>query len=292
VILDKKYPYIAPDIYLLTPNGRFKPNQKICLSATKFHQNKWQPRIKIKDILFGLKYFMNVSQKKMETMGVGGMVTSQEERKFLAKRSLVWECEACGYSFDKVKDKFILTKEDQDSEEYQAKEGDPSEEDAQIEEEVEGNLLDEKDNGNGVEEGDLVIEEEKTASNQKQHEKLIIDELMSSNISEDYLSYINNQKKLETIDQTSNIKNILKEIKEMKLVSMSVTYKDHPDLEKKIHKPLKVPFKRRLKNWVETLFFIILLVVIYLSIFHLLLGFTDGLELDTDNKFSKLWSSI
>ena len=40
---------------------------------------------------------MTVSQNKNETVGAGGMVTSPEQRRFLAQRSHVFECEECGY---------------------------------------------------------------------------------------------------------------------------------------------------------------------------------------------------
>ena len=300
VILDKKYPYIAPDIYLLTPNGRFKPNQKICLSATKFHQNKWQPRIKIKDILYGLKYFMNVNQSKVETMGVGAMVTSPEERRFLAKRSLGWKCEACGYCFEDVKHKFDLKEEkesfvkvsvDMDTKDYEEnkhkkkirenqknikKEKDKTRVNDQTK------VIDEIDK-RVLQENILQKEENQTQhklqKKETNHKTEMIQNMMSSTISDDYFSYVNLQNQLKHIDQTSDIDLILKEIKEMKLVSMSVKYKDHPSLASKIKKPSKISIRKRLKSWIENLLFAVLLIVIYYSLLQLLYNFgTESLS--------------
>lgn len=268
VVLDKKYPYIAPDIYILTPNGRFKPNQKICLSATKFHQKQWQPRIKIKDILFGLRYFMGVSQSKMETMGVGSMVCSDEERVFLAKRSHFWKCECCGLSLKDIAHKFdfVSTSEDKGAGET----GETGAKDAGEQRGVEKTREEATEKApeeDRPEMEDLEEEKREQASEAGEGEE----DLVGAEVSEDYLSYKTLQKKLENIDQESQVSRILDEIKEMKLVSMSITYKDHPDLVKSVIKPVPVPFKKRLKNWVENLLFIVLLVVIYMLLAHLLL---------------------
>ena len=38
---DPAYPSKAPDYYVLTPNGRFAINKKICLTNSKFHSEDW-----------------------------------------------------------------------------------------------------------------------------------------------------------------------------------------------------------------------------------------------------------
>lgn len=38
-----EYPLKAPDYYVLTPNGRFETNRKICLTNSGFHQSDWAP---------------------------------------------------------------------------------------------------------------------------------------------------------------------------------------------------------------------------------------------------------
>lgn len=38
-----QYPMKAPDYYVLTPNGRFDINKKICLTNSAYHQGEWAP---------------------------------------------------------------------------------------------------------------------------------------------------------------------------------------------------------------------------------------------------------
>jgi len=38
-----QYPLKAPDYYVMTPNGRFEVNRKICLTNSAYHQNDWAP---------------------------------------------------------------------------------------------------------------------------------------------------------------------------------------------------------------------------------------------------------
>ena len=35
------YPFAPPDFVMYTPNGRFQPNAKICLSFSAFHKETW-----------------------------------------------------------------------------------------------------------------------------------------------------------------------------------------------------------------------------------------------------------
>ena len=37
----QEYPYKPPSIRMLTPSGRFEPNQRICLSMSDFHPETW-----------------------------------------------------------------------------------------------------------------------------------------------------------------------------------------------------------------------------------------------------------
>jgi ubiquitin-conjugating enzyme E2 J1 len=43
ILLPKSYPYSPPDIVLFTKSGRYRINQKICLSITSFHSEQWSP---------------------------------------------------------------------------------------------------------------------------------------------------------------------------------------------------------------------------------------------------------
>ncbi len=43
IIHSPDYPRKAPDYYMLTPNGRFEVNKKICLTNSSYHQSDWAP---------------------------------------------------------------------------------------------------------------------------------------------------------------------------------------------------------------------------------------------------------
>jgi hypothetical protein len=38
-----QYPYKPPAIAMITPNGRFKTNTRLCLSMSDFHPETWNP---------------------------------------------------------------------------------------------------------------------------------------------------------------------------------------------------------------------------------------------------------
>jgi len=87
IILPGEYPFKPPSIMLLTPNGRWEVNKKICLSISAYHPEQWQPAWGIRTILEALISFM-------ETPGdgaVGALDFSPEERRRLAKESLNYE---------------------------------------------------------------------------------------------------------------------------------------------------------------------------------------------------------
>lgn len=43
IVHNSEYPRKAPDYYMLTPNGRFDTNKKICLTNSSYHQADWAP---------------------------------------------------------------------------------------------------------------------------------------------------------------------------------------------------------------------------------------------------------
>ncbi len=43
IVHNPEYPRKAPDYYVLTPNGRFEVNKKICLTNSSYHQADWAP---------------------------------------------------------------------------------------------------------------------------------------------------------------------------------------------------------------------------------------------------------
>ncbi|XP_058804187.1 ubiquitin-conjugating enzyme E2 J1-like [Phymastichus coffea] len=112
ILLPPEYPMKPPNIILLTPNGRFETNKKICLSISGHHPETWQPSWSIRTALLALIAFM-------PTLGngtIGSLDYSAEERQKLAKKSLSWRCDNCGKIADllsKEKSKKPITEEEQ-----------------------------------------------------------------------------------------------------------------------------------------------------------------------------------
>lgn len=81
------YPFKPPSIYMITSTGRFATNMRICMSMSDYHPETWNPVWSVSSILIGLLSFM---MEKAET--AGSIVTSDEEKRRLAKVSLEYNC--------------------------------------------------------------------------------------------------------------------------------------------------------------------------------------------------------
>ncbi|CAH2983493.1 unnamed protein product [Chilo suppressalis] len=92
ILLPKEYPMHPPHIILLTPNGRFEVNKKICLSISGHHPETWQPSWSIRTALLALIAFMPTPSEGT----IGSLDYSPAERKVLAKKSKNWNCTQCG----------------------------------------------------------------------------------------------------------------------------------------------------------------------------------------------------
>lgn len=92
ILLPADYPMRPPNIILMTPNGRFETNKKICLSISGYHPETWQPSWSIRTALLALIAFM-------PTPGggtIGSLDYTPEERQMLARKSQLFECSSCG----------------------------------------------------------------------------------------------------------------------------------------------------------------------------------------------------
>jgi ubiquitin-conjugating enzyme E2 J2 len=69
---------------MMTPSGRFKPGEKICLSISDFHPESWNPLWGVSMILLGLQSFF---YETASTTGALNNVSSAEKRR-LASQSL------------------------------------------------------------------------------------------------------------------------------------------------------------------------------------------------------------
>ena len=77
------YPYAPPSILMFTKSGRFKTNQRLCLSMSDFHPESWNPMWSVSSILSGLFSFMLEDKPTL-----GSLETSTATKKTLAARSL------------------------------------------------------------------------------------------------------------------------------------------------------------------------------------------------------------
>jgi ubiquitin-conjugating enzyme E2 J2 len=56
--MQPEYPFKPPAIMMLTPNGRFVTNTRICMSMSDYHPETWNPLWSVASILTGLLSFM------------------------------------------------------------------------------------------------------------------------------------------------------------------------------------------------------------------------------------------
>ncbi|KAI9064209.1 UBC-like protein [Trametes sanguinea] len=96
ILLPSEYPFRPPAIMMLTPNGRFELNTKICISFTNYHEELWQPAWGVRTAIIGLQGFFPL--KGTAAVGVGALEYPTAERKRLAALSRDWVCPRCKMS--------------------------------------------------------------------------------------------------------------------------------------------------------------------------------------------------
>lgn len=83
LIFTKDFPFKPPSIYMYTPNGRFKPNKRLCLSISDFHPDTWNPAWSASTILTGLLSIMLENSPLL-----GSCESTTYEKKKLAMNSM------------------------------------------------------------------------------------------------------------------------------------------------------------------------------------------------------------
>ena len=87
VVLPLDYPATPPRVQMLTPSGRFIPGADICLSASQYHPETWQPNAwSVRTLVESLRLHM-CSSGMLE---IGGMAESYEQRLAHAIASRRW----------------------------------------------------------------------------------------------------------------------------------------------------------------------------------------------------------
>ena len=94
LMLPTTYPRHPPDIVFLTPNGRFEVGKRICLSATTFHPESWQPAWGISTLLEALSAFLPTPSEG----AVGSVEWPDVVRRQHAATSGEWMCPTCQVS--------------------------------------------------------------------------------------------------------------------------------------------------------------------------------------------------
>ncbi|KAK1279528.1 Ubiquitin-conjugating enzyme E2 32 [Acorus gramineus] len=81
--LPAEYPFKPPSFMLLSPNGRFETQTKICLSISNHHPEHWQPSWSVRTALVALIAFMPTNPDG----ALGSLDYKKEERRALAIKS-------------------------------------------------------------------------------------------------------------------------------------------------------------------------------------------------------------
>ncbi|KAM3443478.1 hypothetical protein NHJ13734_001888 [Beauveria thailandica] len=94
IVLPPTYPLRPPMFRFTTPNGRFEANREICLSISGHHEETWQPAWGVRTALVALRSFMETEARGQ----LGGLETTDDVRRRLAKDSGAWICSTCAKS--------------------------------------------------------------------------------------------------------------------------------------------------------------------------------------------------
>lgn len=98
IVLPRNYPYGPPCVMLLTQNGRFETGRKVCLSASNYHPELWQPA-------WGLRTMLDALHAFFPTDGEGALHAldwPKDVRRKIARDSGVWTCSVCRKSNAKI----------------------------------------------------------------------------------------------------------------------------------------------------------------------------------------------
>lgn len=86
IILPPTYPDKPGDFMMLTPNGRFSVNSKICLTNSGYHSESWSPIWSIRNMILGFASIFYVDLDK----GISHIKMTKSERLKMASESIDW----------------------------------------------------------------------------------------------------------------------------------------------------------------------------------------------------------
>jgi ubiquitin-protein ligase len=82
--LPDDYPKTPGSFYMLTPNGRFDINKKICLTNSSYHKENWTPSWSIRNMIMGVASIFIAD----DTSGISHIRDTKENRKKMAAESI------------------------------------------------------------------------------------------------------------------------------------------------------------------------------------------------------------
>jgi|LakMenEpi03Aug12_release.lakeMendotaPanAssembly.Ray.scaffolds.fasta_scaffold341885_1 ubiquitin-conjugating enzyme E2 J2 len=89
IMLPIDYPAKAGDFMMLTPNGRFEIDHKICLTNSGYHNESWTPTWSIRNMIIG---FISIFLSDAEH-GIAHIKKPHAERKTMAQNSIKFNLE-------------------------------------------------------------------------------------------------------------------------------------------------------------------------------------------------------
>ncbi len=92
-----EYPSKGPMYSMLTPNGRFEPNRKICTSNSSFHPESWNSTWNIHTILIA---FYSLFREDRDS-GLGHIRMGKDERIAISRDSIRFNQASLGQIYDK-----------------------------------------------------------------------------------------------------------------------------------------------------------------------------------------------
>lgn len=91
ILVPSNYPFAPPDVVLLTPNGRFELEKRICLSISSYHPENWHPTWGITTVLHALREFMLTPGNN----AIGAIDYPKDVKERLALESVSFKCPDC-----------------------------------------------------------------------------------------------------------------------------------------------------------------------------------------------------
>ncbi len=107
LVLSENYPTTPVDFYMLTPNGRFEVEKKICLTISSYHSDQWSSIWSIQKILGA---FLSVMISDFDT-GISHIRKTPAERAMYAKDSIAYNKNIYPHIFKNFK-RFVVYDKD------------------------------------------------------------------------------------------------------------------------------------------------------------------------------------